>query len=290
MSKLIVFISFILSGSFMWFSLAPKPSLPQNYTDEITLCITASADMKVFLDDPNFAALHPSPLPFEFNALGKMIAFPTADGTEAKGYYLPSKSKSDKWLFVFQEWWGLNDNIKQQAEKFYEDLGSDVNVLALDMYDGNVATNPTDAAQYMRGTQESRLENIVKGAASFAGNNAKIANVGWCFGGSWSLKSALLLGKNNVGSVIYYGMPERNVEKLKTLSSDVLGLFATEKNISKEIIEEFEQSMKAAGKTLNYKIFSGPHGFANPSNPNHNPEETKEAYAMALKYLKGKFK
>jgi carboxymethylenebutenolidase len=221
--------------------------------------------------------------------MGKMISFPTPDGKNAGGYFIPSQEKSDQWLFVYQEWWGLNDHIKAEADKYYSDLEGKVNVLALDMYDGKVTSDPQEAGSIMRGVEETRLENIVKGAQNYAGSASKIANVGWCFGGGWSLKSALLLGDQNVGSIIYYGMPVRDVEKLKSLNSDVLGLFATEEYISKAVIEEFATSMKAAGKDLNYKIFAGPHGFANPSNPQHDPKETQEAYDMSLKYLKGKF-
>jgi carboxymethylenebutenolidase len=74
------------------------------------------------------------------------------------------------------------------------------------------------------------------------------------------------------------------------LNSDVLGLFATEKYISKEIIEEFATNMKSAGKELSYKIFDGVHGFANPSNPKYDAEKAKEAYNMALTYLKERLK
>lgn len=157
------------------------------------------------------------------------------------------------------------------------------------MYDGKVTSNPQEAGQFMQSAKEERLELIVEGARKLAGSDAKIANVGWCFGGAWSLKSALLNGEQNIGSVMYYGMPVRDVEKLKTLNSDVLGLFATEQYISKEIIEEFAANMDKAGKKLTYKIFPAVHGFANPSNPRYDPEATKEAYSMALGYLKEKF-
>jgi carboxymethylenebutenolidase len=130
----------------------------------------------------------------------------------------------------------------------------------------------------------------VMGARKFAGPEAKIANVGWCFGGAWSLKSALLLGHQNVGAVIYYGMPIREVDQLIYLNSDVLGLFATEEYISKAVIEEFALAMEAAGKDLDYKIFDAVHGFANPSNPKHDKQATKEAYGMALNYLQKKFR
>ena len=64
------------------------------------------------------------------NAKGENIKFEAADGFNAKGYFIKSKKKSNKWLFVIQEWWGLNDYIKKEADKFYGDLDN-VNILAI---------------------------------------------------------------------------------------------------------------------------------------------------------------
>lgn len=286
---------FVVSSSFLLMFMAGNriPSGPASSGQlpiDPVMCYAQGADgMAAFANDPAFWALHPSPLPLTFDAMGENVRFSTPDGQEAGGYLIKANKKSKKWLFVYQEWWGLNDHIKQQADIFYKDLGGEVNVLALDMYDGKVTTSPQEAGQIMSGVKEERLENIIKGASGFAGKKAKIANVGWCFGGGLSLKSALINGKKSIGSVIYYGMPVRDVEKLKTLKCDVLGLFATEERISKQIIEEFAANMKTAGKKLEYKIFNGVHGFANPSNPKHDAALSKEAYDMALAYLKGKF-
>ncbi len=281
-----IYVLIFLLGSFLF----PVESEIENSPfDSITLCHSPNDDMAQFVNAPGFASFHPSPIAIKFDAKGEMVSFPTSDGTDGKGYLLKASSPSDQWLFVFQEWWGLNDHIKQQAEVFYNDLNGKVNVIALDMYDGQVTSNRQEAGQIMQSVKEPRLEEIVKGAMKLAGPTAKIANVGWCFGGSWSLKSALLVGHQNIGSVMYYGMPVRDAEKLKTLNSDVLGLFATEEYISKTVIEEFAASMTSAGKKLTYKIFPAVHGFSNPSNPKYDPEASKEAYEMAITYLKGKF-
>ena len=247
-------------------------------------------NMNAFVSDKAFIASHLSPIVYKHRSEvgGKMIEIVTPDGKKANAYFIKSKKKSDKWLFVFQEWWGLNDHVKRQTDVFYNDLGGNVNVLALDMYDGVVATNANEAGKMMQGVVEARLENIVQGGLQFAGKKAKVANVGWCFGGGWSLKSAIIGGKQTVGSVMYYGMPVKDVEKLKTLNTDVLGLFATEQWISKEVIEEFATNMKTAGKSLSYKIFDAAHAFANPSNPKFDEEKAKEAYSMAIEYLKKK--
>jgi carboxymethylenebutenolidase len=287
MSKIVLYFHLILIG-LLGVIFSKEEKLP--ISDEITICHTGPSEMIAFLDDPKFVAFHPAPVPFEFEGLGEMVSFPSPDGKNASGYLIKAKQPSNKWLFVYQEWWGLNDNIKEESDKFYEDLDGKVNVIALDMYDGKVTSNPQEAGGLMRGAEEKRLENIVLAAKNFAGNDAKISNVGWCFGGAWSLKSALLLGEQNIGSIIFYGMPVRDVKQLRTLNSDVLGLFATEEYISKAVIEEFATAMDEAGKELNYKIFDAVHGFANPSNARHDKEATKEAYEMALSYLRGKFK
>jgi carboxymethylenebutenolidase len=255
----------------------------------LVMCHTPATDMRDFALDPEFQALHPAPLPFDYEGKGQMINFAVSDGKEAKAYLVKAKKKSKKWLFVYQEWWGLNEYIKQQSDIFYKDLGEDVNVLALDMYDGKATSDPKEAGKFMSETNETRLENIVKGARAFAGKKAKIASVGWCFGGGWSLKSALICEKQSVGAVMYYGMPVKDVEKLKTLNCDVLGLFATEERISKKVIEEFSANMKTAGKQLDYTIYDAVHGFANPSNPKFDEAKSKEAYSKAINYLRQKF-
>lgn len=249
-------------------------------------------NMAEFTTDKNFVESHQIPLAYNHNSLvgGEMITFKTTDVTDGNAYFVKSKTKSNKWLFVYQEWWGLNDHIKKQADILYNEMGGNVNVLAIDMYDGKVATTREDAAKYMQGADEKRLENIVTGALNYAGKKAKVASIGWCFGGGWSLKSAILSKKQAVGSVMYYGMPVQDIEKLKTLNCEVLGLFATEEWISKKIIEEFAANMKTAKKSLNYKIFEAAHAFANPSNPKFDEKAATEANAMAVQFLKEKFK
>jgi len=251
---------------------------------------STEGNMATFVQDKKFRDIHETPLSYKHKSKvgGKMIQFKTPDQSKANAYFIASKSKSDKWLFVFQEWWGLNDNIKKQADDFYQSLNGAVNVIALDMYDGKLATKPDDAGKYMREAKEERLEAIIKGAVNYAGKKAKITNVGWCFGGGLSLKAAILEGKQAVGCVMYYGMPIKDVEKLRQLNCDVLAHFATEEWISKTIIEEFAANMKTAGKSLNYSIYEAPHAFANPSNPKYNKPFAEDTYKKSVDYMRKK--
>ena len=103
-------------------------------TEDYLACYSDVRDQ--FRDEamtPEFAAMHENPLPFHLsNATGETIRFEATDGNQASGYFIKSKKKTNNWIFVIQEWWGLNDQIKQEAEKLSAELG-DVNVLALDM-------------------------------------------------------------------------------------------------------------------------------------------------------------
>jgi carboxymethylenebutenolidase len=235
---------------------------------------------------PGFAALHMAPAYYKLdNPTGTMVSF-KAEGGDAHGYLIKSKKKSNKWLFVIQEWWGLNDNIKKEAETFAQELG-DINVLALDMYDGKVASVPDSAMQYMRNAKSNRLEAIVKGSLAYAGTNAKIYTVGWCFGGGWSLQSTILAGKQAAGCVMYYGRPETNIDRLKTINCDVIGFFANkDKGIPPAAVDAFEKNMNEAGKNLVINRYDAGHGFANPSNPVYDKAATEDAHTKTIVFLK----
>lgn len=263
--------------------------------DGITICHTPSTEkFALFASNKDFNAAHPSPRKYTHvtEAGGKMIKFKSPDGNDASGYLIMASKKTNNWIFVFQEWWGLNDNIKRQSEDLYKDLGN-VNVLALDLYDGKLAADRETAGKFMQEFKQERGDVIVKAAIDYAGSNAKIGTVGWCFGGGQSLLASLLAGKQAAACVIYYGMPVDDVAKLKTLNADVLGIFASrEKWISPEVVEKFEQNMKAAGKTVIIKNYDAEHGFANPSNPLGVFDDAafKDSYKHTLAFFKERLK
>lgn len=263
--------------------------------DKITVCHTASTDkFAMFASNKKFNAEHPNPRVYVHISEegGQMIHFKTPDGGEANAYFIEAKKKTNNWVFVFQEWWGLNDNIKRHADEIYKDLGN-VNVLALDMYDGKMATDADNAGKLMQAFKQERGDMIVKGAVAYAGKDAKIGTVGYCFGGGQSLLASLTAGKQAVACVMYYGMPVSDVNVLKTLNCDVLNIWGTKDQwINKKVSDTFEQNMKLAGKNLTNKAYEAAHGFANPSNPmgSYDEASAKDAYKNTLDFFKARLK
>jgi carboxymethylenebutenolidase len=250
----------------------------------------ATETFAMLASNKDFSGGHEAPLPYRYEGAGQMIEFKTPDGKAGHAFEIKSAKPSNKYLFVIHEWWGLNDYIKKEAAKYAEELPG-VNVLALDLYDGQVAATPEEAGKLMQGVKTDRAASIIKGAELYAGPKAQLASIGWCFGGGWSLQAALLGGKQTVGCVMYYGMPEQDVAKLKTLNSDVLGLFAEQdKWINPEVVAQFEKNMAAAGKKVTVKEYPADHAFANPSNPKYNQALAADAHQKALAYLKARLK
>lgn len=252
---------------------------------------SATQQFAMLASNKKFVMAHANPKPYHYQStIGQAITYKTSDGKDANAFEMKAKKSTNNWLFVVHEWWGLNDWVKHESEKLYTDLG-DVNILDLDLYDGKVATTREDAGKYMQSVKDDRVTAIIKGAIAYVGPNAHIATIGWCFGGGWSLQTALMTGSQGIGCVMYYGMPEQDVNKLKTLHEDVLGNFANKDGwINPKVVAQFADNMKAAGKKLYLHQYDADHGFANPSNPIYNSEATKDAYANTIAFLKPRLK
>ena len=258
------------------------------FAQQMSCCTNSTTEKFTQLaSSEEFASNHLSPIPFNFvSENGEMITFECEDGVLGNAFEIKAAKPSTFWLFVFHEWWGLNDYIQQEAEKLSKELPN-VNVIAIDLYDGKVAETPESAQETMKGIKDERARAIIEGAIKHAGKKAMIGTIGWCFGGGWSLQASLMAGKKSAACVMYYGMPEEDLKKLKKLNSNVLGIFASKDTyISPEIVSGFKKNMISAGKTLTVKSYNADHAFANPSNPKYDKVAADSAHKLALTFLK----
>lgn len=247
---------------------------------------TSTAEFAMLASDDKFRSAHLDPLPFRFTPEnGKDMMFKTLDGVDGRGFEIKAAKETNATVFMIHEWWGLNDYIKQEAEKLQAELGN-VNVIALDLYDGKVATTQQEAGKYMGEAKEERIRAIISGALDYVGPKAKVGTIGWCFGGGWSLQTALMAGKRTSACVMYYGMPEGDLAKLKGMNGPVLGIFGSKDAwITPAKVKEFEVNMKKVSKKLTLKMYDADHAFANPSNPKFDKEAAADAHKTAVAFL-----
>lgn len=241
--------------------------------------------------DKSFRNAHLEPTVMNFTpTTGAWITLKTTDGIEAKAFEVRASKPTNNVIFMIHEWWGLNEYIQREAEQLQQSLPN-ITVIALDLYDGKIATDRETAGKYMGSVTKERCETIIRAAITHVGANAKIGTIGWCFGGGWSMQTSLLAGKQAGACVIYYGMPEDDITKLKTLHADVLGIFGKQdKWINSGVVAKFEKNMKQASKKLTVKSYDADHAFANPSNPQFDKTATEDARKIAVEFFKGLLK
>jgi carboxymethylenebutenolidase len=274
-----ILLSLVLLGNIAW--AQTKSCCQMTITDQ---------NNTLAMND-NFAQTHLVPALYDNpNHKGKMIEFDTR--SEKGNAYLvkASNQKSNNVIIIFHEWWGLNDYIKEEADEYAKDF-PDADIYAIDLYDKKVAVSVETAQKYMSGMNQERVNEIIYGLLKRIGPEKKIVTLGWCLGGAWSLQASLLASRQAIGCVMYYGMPESDINRLKMLNCNVLGIFANEDQfINVEVVNSFEENMRKADKKLTVFKYAADHAFANPSNPKHNKELSAEAKMHVLEYIKAKFK
>jgi len=189
-------------------------------------------------------------------------------------------------VLLIHEWWGLNDQIKTMAAAFAE---AGYLALAVDLYGGKTGATPEEAQALMKAVDPAAATEAL-GAwidwlrASPEGNG-KVATVGWCFGGGWSLNASLARPVD--ATVIYYGNVAKTAADLAPLKGPVLGHFATQdKFIDKPMVDGFQQALSEAGKTATIEWYEADHAFANPSGGRYDEADAALSWDRTLAFLK----
>ncbi len=196
-------------------------------------------------------------------------------------------------VIMIHEWLGLNEHIKNQADILAKE---GYVVLAVDLYRGEVATDPSRAmelASSVRNNPASAIENL-QSAVNYVKslemvNGSRIASLGWCFGGDWSLQLALNSTENPLAAtVIYYGRPVTDTTSISRIDWPILGIFGyQDQAISVESVKQFASALNASDITNEIYLYEGVgHAFANPSGDNYAPKETADAWQKTLAFLR----
>lgn len=202
---------------------------------------------------------------------GTRIEFPSSGGN-ASGYLaLPAAGGDAKKpaLVVIQEWWGLNDWIKTNADEFAK---RGYVALAIDLYRGKVAANADEAHELMRGLPEDRAAADLKAAVDALAarpdvDPARIGAVGWCMGGGHALGLATREPRLKA-AVINYGRLVTDPAAIQGIHASIMGNFAGEdRGIAVTDVNAYEAAMKAEKKSVDIKVYPGAgHAFMNPNN------------------------
>jgi len=198
----------------------------------------------------------------------------------------PAAAEAYPGIVMIHEWWGLNDNIKAMANQLAQ---TGYVVLAVDLYDGQVAQAPERARELSSSLNQERATTNLRQAANYLRTNqqaSKVASLGWCFGGGQSLQVSLS-GEPLDATVIYYGRLTSDKNQLSAIKWPVLGIFGAEDtSIPVESVNAFQQALNELGIRNEIHVYPGVgHAFANPSGQSYAPEETRDAWEKTVSFL-----
>ena len=216
------------------------------------------------------------------------VSINLADGTSVSASLARPEAEKAPAVILIHEWWGLNDQIKSVAA----DLARQGYLaLAVDLYEGGVATDREGAMSLIKAVDQDQAVATLTGWVDWLrkhqNSTGKVATMGWCFGGGWSLNASIATPVD--ATVIFYGRVNRSADDLASLSGPVLGHFGTlDKNINADMVGGFEQAMKEAGKhdTLTVHWYDADHAFANPTGSRYDAEDAALAWERTGEFLR----
>jgi carboxymethylenebutenolidase len=215
----------------------------------------------------------------------------TQDSTRIRGYLaLPKGEGTHAAVLVIQEWWGLNDWVKQQADSLAK---RGYVAFAPDLYKGKVAHDEETAHQLLSGLAEDDAMRTLRASTDFLRSRSDVRAhavgvIGWCVGGRYAIRAAAA-DPGLRACVMYYGTPLTDPATIGQVQAAVLGNFGgADKGPSPDQVKAFEEALKKAGKKVDFKIYpDAGHAFANVNNPwgGYREDAAKDAWKRTLAFL-----
>jgi carboxymethylenebutenolidase len=214
------------------------------------------------------------------------VTIKTASGHSVSGALALPARKPKGGVMVVHEFWGLNDQIKAVAAEL---AATGFVAMAIDLFNGQATSDPTTAQELMGKVDSGEATETVAAWVDHLHGmkevNGKVATLGFCFGGGWSLNASLARPVD--ATVMYYGLCNQTAEQLKPLKGPVLGHFGNRDTyITPTMVNGFEANLKADGKKAKIYRYDANHAFANPTGQNYHAADARLAWDRTVAFLK----
>ncbi|MGH1502033.1 MAG: dienelactone hydrolase family protein [Acidimicrobiales bacterium] len=221
--------------------------------------------------------------------MGELVEF-ASNGSTAQGYLALPESGTGPGLIVIQEWWGLNDHIKDLTDRF---AAAGYVALAPDLYHGTVVEEPDEAGKEMMALQLERAANDLSGAVDEVRRRSgadKIGVTGFCMGGGLTLTLAAQRPDAVAVAVAWYGViPWENAQPdWSAVEGRITCHIASEDGFfGPEAAAQLEATLADLGKDHEFWIYEGAeHAFFNDTRPEvYHAEHSATAWQRTLDEL-----
>lgn len=243
--------------------------------------------------------------------MGKMIKVNFKNSSFDAYHVYPEDQQKHPGLILIHEVWGLNEHIKDVADRFsregYSVLAPDLlsqtgitekidQSIMKDIQDPakrdeaqkrmREATSPMRSPEFGEETVE-KLEECLTYLLSDEGVDGNIGVVGFCFGGTYSY--ALAVSDNRLKAAVpFYGHAPEDLDRLQNISCPVLAFYGEKDQNLINQVPKVREKMEKYGKDFEAVVYPNTgHAFFNDTNPaTYNEEAAEDAWRKTLTFLK----
>ena len=214
------------------------------------------------------------------------LEFSTKKGSTTAFAAMPDETNADtKAVILIQEYWGLNDNIKEIAERY---AAEGFICIAPDLYSGELTTDKVEAAKLMGELEIEDGLDIINKAMIEATDKYEVAKfgiTGFCMGGTYALQAACKLEGIKASAPFYGDVPDEFT--LKGLKCPVLFISGTKDAwINPEKVAELEGIAKTNTLPVESVKYEADHAFFNNTRPEvYDEEAAKDAWTRVIAFF-----
>lgn len=205
------------------------------------------------------------------------VTFESKTGSNISGELAePSGSGNVPTIVLIQEWWGVNDHVRDLAGRLAKE---GFLALAPDLYHGKTTKDAAEAEELMTALDTLAAIKDIAGAVAYLKNhprgNGKVGVIGFCMGGALSFASACHIdGLSAVAP--FYGIPPAEKVDYANVTAPIIAHFAKRDEwATVERAAAIKKRLDERGRTMELHVYDADHAFVN----NTRPEVYDEASA-----------
>lgn len=212
------------------------------------------------------------------------MAIVTSDVDVVSGYMArPMDEGQHPGIVVIQEWWGLDEHIKDVTRRF---ANEGYVALAPDLFHGQVTDDPQQAMKLVGGLDRARATRDTQASVNYikdqTSSNGKVGVIGYCMGGGISLLAAC---QDSIdAALVYYGGLPEPLDLLDGVNAPVLAAYGSDEG---DRGRELEKALQDRGKQVQLHVYEGAnHAFFNDQGQRYDAAASADVWDKTLAFLR----
>ncbi len=189
-------------------------------------------------------------------------------------------------IILIQEWWGINDHIRDIAGRYAKE---GFICVAPDLYRGKIAKDQQEASKLMHDLTVEDGMGTIRSAVEETRRTRKVEKIGitgYCMGGTFALRAACEIPALGAAAPFYGDIPdEATLARLRVPTLFIAG--SRDNWITPEKVNKLKEAARKYHLPLEVVSYDADHAFFNDTRPEvYNPEAAADAWRRVLAHFR----